>query len=208
MKITLYFLFPVLIALGCGQETLSKIDYERVSELEMKAIQASWSNPTLDSSMYYFNQALEIDSLHVGIYRHKVEMYLEAGRCSEAWGIVESMPLELKEWPAGLGLKGLVHEHFGRLEEAVETYNEALAKTKVPMHRGEDDIMEVMGYWYLQTAAGERDKALASIEIVEGKELTEVERLYIAPLVERVRNYKGNGYLDLMEQQKRCHSNY
>jgi len=54
--------------------------------------------------------------------------------------------------------------------------------------------MEFIGYLTLQTVVGEKEKALAELKNLKGKELTESEKQYINSIEPIIRNYKDGGY--------------
>jgi len=162
-------------------------------EFHNKAIEYQMENK-IDSAIVFFKKAIEIDSTEVSTYESLIKIYWWNKQPELALEILKKVPEEIKESNSILTLKGMTLEKMDKLNDAMELYKKVFKESPKIRYKSEKNIMEFIGYLTLQTVVGEKEKAIAEINKLKEKKLTESEKQYINSIEPIIRNYKGGGY--------------
>lgn len=200
MKPTLIPFLLILLTAACNN---SKPD-EEVLNLQHKAVQADWKHDAPDSALYYIDQAIALQPNDVSSYLIKSEVLTSRGLCAKALEMAESMPAEVKASVGGKQLLGMVLEHTGQTDEAINIYASALKDLKEPAYTNATDIHLFTSYWFLLTASGQQARALESMAKLKNGPLPEKERPYLESFEPIIASYQGGGLLELMQKQAAC----
>ena len=188
-KIIYVSIFTILIS--CKNE--NKEPNHLVSKYQEKGIEFQMQNKT-DSAIIYFKKALEIDPTDVPTYEGLVKTYWWNEQPELALELLESVPTEMHESNSILIFKGMTLEKMDRLNEAMDLYKIAFEQSPKIQYKNENNILEYVGYLTLQTIVGEKEKAIADLNRLRSKELTESEKQYVNSIEPLIRNYNGGGY--------------
>lgn len=164
-----------------------------VIEYQEKGIEFQMQNKT-DSAIVYFKKALEIDPTDIPTYESLVKTYWWNEQPELALEVLESTPTEMQESGSIMTFKGMTLEKMDRLDEAMALYKIAFEQSPKIRYKNEKNIMEYVGYLTLQTIIGEKEKAIADLNKLKSKELTESEKQYVNSIEPLIRNYNGGGY--------------
>ncbi|WP_157358433.1 tetratricopeptide repeat protein [Winogradskyella sp. J14-2] len=164
-----------------------------VIEYQEKGIEFQMQNKT-DSAIVYFKKALEIDPTDIPTYESLVKTYWWNKQPELALGILESVPTEMQKTNSILTLKGMTLEKMDKLNHAMDLYKTAFEQSPKIRYENEKNLMEYIGYLTLQTIIGEKQKAIAELDRLKSKKLTESEKQYVNSIEPYIRNYKGGGY--------------
>ena len=85
-------------------------------------------------------------------------------------------------------------EKMDKLNQAMDLYKTAFEQSPKIRYENEENLMEYIGYLTLQTVIGEKQKAIAELDRLKSKKLTESEKQYVNSIEPYIRNYKGGGY--------------
>ncbi|MBC3847208.1 hypothetical protein H8K90_12500 [Winogradskyella echinorum] len=164
-----------------------------VIEYQEKGIKFQMQNKT-DSAIVYFKKALEIDPTDIPTYESLVKTYWWNQQSELALGILESVPTEMQKTNSILTLKGMTLEKMDKLNQAMDLYKTAFEQSPKIRYENEENLMEYIGYLTLQTIIGEKQKAIAELDGLKSKKLTESEKQYVNSIESLIRNYNGGGY--------------
>ncbi len=164
-----------------------------VIEYQEKGIEFQMQNKT-DSAIVYFKKALQIDPTDIPAYESLVKTYWWNEQPELALEILESAPTEMQKSNSILTLKGMALEKMDKLNQAMDLYKTAFEQSPKIRYENEKNLMEYIGYLTLQTVIGEKQKAIAELERLRSKKLTESEKQYVNSIEPNIRNYKGGGY--------------
>ncbi|WP_375325369.1 tetratricopeptide repeat protein [Flagellimonas sp. GZD32] len=179
------------IFISCKNE--KKEQNPLVVEYQEKGIEFQMQNKT-DSAIVYFNKALEIDPTDIPTYESLVKTYWWNEQPELALGILESAPTEMQKSNSILTLKGMTLEKMDKLNQAMDLYKTAFEQSPKVRYKNEKNIMEYIGYLTLQTIVGEKEKAIADLNRLKSKELTESEKQHVNSIEPLILNYNGGGY--------------
>jgi tetratricopeptide (TPR) repeat protein len=166
-------------------------------EYQEKGIELQMQNKT-DSAIVYFKKALEIDPTDIPTYESLVKTYWWNSQPESALEILESAPIEMRKSTFILTFKGMTLEKMDRLNEAMDLYKIAFKQSPKVRYEDEKNIMEYVGYLTLQTIVGEKEKAIADLNRLKSRELTESEQQYLNSIEPFIRDYNGGGYSALL----------
>ncbi|MFC4721780.1 tetratricopeptide repeat protein [Geojedonia litorea] len=164
-----------------------------VIEYQEKGIEFQMQNKT-DSAIVYFKKALEIDPTDIPTYESLVKTYWWNQQPELALEILESVPAEMQKTNSILTLKGMTLEKMDKLNQAMDLYKTAFEQNPKIRYENEENLMEYIGYLTLQTIIGEKQKAIAELDELKSKKLTESEKQYVNSIELLIRNYNGGGY--------------
>jgi len=162
-------------------------------EYHEKGLEYQMQNKT-DSAIVFFKKALKVDPTDILTYESLVKTYWWSEKPELALGILETVPTELQNTNSILTLKGMTLEKMDKFEEAMDLYKVAFEQTPKIRYENENNIMEYIGYLTLQTIVGEKEKAIAELNRLKSKKLTESEKHYVNSIEPLIKNYKGGGY--------------
>ena len=164
-----------------------------VIEYQEKGIEFQMQNKT-DSAIVYFKKALEIDPTDIPTYESLVKTYWWNQQPELALGTLKSVPTEMQKNNSILTLKGMTLEKMDKLNQAMDLYKTAFEQSPKIRYKNEENLMEYIGYLTLQTIIGEKQKAIAELDELKLKKLTESEKQYVNSIELLIRNYNGGGY--------------
>ena len=164
-----------------------------VIEYQERGIEYQMENKS-DSAIVFYKKALGIEPTDITTIESLIKTYWWNEQPELALKILTEVPNEIKESNSILTLKGMTLEKMDNLNDAMKLYQKAFKESPKIRYENEENIMEFIGYLTLQTVVGEKEKALAELKNLKGKELTESEKQYINSIEPIIRNYKGGGY--------------
>ena len=164
-----------------------------VIEYQERGIEYQMENKS-DSAIVFYKKALRIEPTDITTIESLIKTYWWNEQPELALKILNEVPNEIKESNSILTLKGMTLEKMDNLNDAMKLYEKAFKESPKIRYENEENIMEFIGYLTLQTVVGEKEKALAELKNLKGKELTESEKQYINSIEPIIRNYKGGGY--------------
>lgn len=179
------------ILISCKDE--KKEPNPLVNEYQEKGIEFQMLNKT-DSAIVYFKKALEIDPTDIPTYESLAKTYWWNEQPELALKVLESVPNEMLESSSIMTFKGMTLEKMDRLNEAMDLYKIAFKQSQKVRYKNQKNLMEYVGYLTLQTIVGEKEKAIADLNKLKSKELTESEKQYLNSIEPLIRNYNGGGY--------------
>ncbi|WP_430411791.1 tetratricopeptide repeat protein [Kordia sp.] len=193
MKKIIFLLLVLLSILSCKNDTISKADKEKVTELNNKAVELRFKGE-LDKAEKLYEEALEIDNTDVNIHYMLVGIYVQKKEFNKAFKLLEKLPKDQKKSLQYYQIKGGIFEFNGDLKSAKENYSKAYELSEVKEVKTESDLNELIEYAGIETLAGYKEKAVDRInEALQLDWLTESNKESLRVFRNEFEFYQGKG---------------